>query len=246
MRRVPLLLLAFLALPAFAAGPAESGEMARLVSPAAGDELIAGSAVTIAWEELALPGHTVEWEAFLSLDDGRTWPLRVTPHLDISIRRFTFRVPDLPTREARIMLRFGDERREVGMEAPQRFAIAKAAFLSPRDRVRVLSRGERARDGDEGVVVWVQGSRSGGGLREVVAWDPGAEMRGVRPAGLLVLPPGAPVSPPGGDPPPFPLSGPRSQTGLPHSREAGAEARGRSRPPPDPPLQRIDRDRVAS
>src|SRR5687768_428981 len=194
MRRVPLLLLAFLALPAFAA---DGEQMARLVSPAAGDELTAGSAVTIEWEEIALPEHTVEWEAFLSLDGGRTWPLRVTPHLDISIRRFTLRVPDLPTREARIMLRFGDERREVGMEAPQRFSIAStapAAFLSPRNRMRVLSRGERARAGDEGVVVWVRGSRSGGNLREVVAWDPVAEMRGVRPASLLVLPPGAPVS----------------------------------------------------
>jgi hypothetical protein len=195
MRRLPLLLLAFLALPAFAGERDAGREIARLVSPAAGDELLAGSAVTIAWEELALPEHTVEWEAFLSLDDGRTWPLRVTPHLDISIRRFTFRVPDLPTREARILLRFGDERREVGMEAPQRFAIAPAAFPTPRTRVRVLSRGERARDGDEGVVVWVRGSRSGGDLREVVAWNPVAEMRGVRPAGLLVLPPGAPVSP---------------------------------------------------
>lgn len=192
MRRVPLLLLAFLALPAFAA---EGERMARLVSPAAGDELTAGSPVTIEWEELALPEHTVEWEAFLSVDGGRTWPLRVTPHLDISIRRFTFTVPDLPTREARILLRFGDERREVGMEAPQRFSIAPAAFQSPRSRIRVLSRGERARAGDEGVVVWVRGSRSGGNLREIVAWDPVAEMRGVRPAGLLVLPPGAPVSP---------------------------------------------------
>ena len=192
MRRVPpLLLLALLALPALAVGQ----EMARLVSPAAGDELVAGSFATIEWEGLALPEGTVEWEAFLSLDGGRTWPLRVTPHLDISIRRFTLRVPDLPTREARILLRFGDERREVGMEAPQRFSIAPAAFPLPHNRVRVLSRGERARDGDEGVVVWVQGSRSGGGLREVVAWDPGAEMRRVRPAGLLVFPPGAPISP---------------------------------------------------
>jgi hypothetical protein len=191
MRRVPLLLLAFLALPALAAGQ----EMARLVSPAAGDELAAGSVAMIEWEELALPEHTVEWEAFLSLDGGRTWPLRVTPHLDISIRRFTFTVPDLPTAEARMLLRFGDERREVGMEAPQRFSIAPAAFVAPRSRIRVLSRGERAREGDEGVVVWVKGSRSGGGLREVVAWDPVAEMRGVRPAGQLVLSPGAPVSP---------------------------------------------------
>lgn len=192
MRRIPLLLLAFLALPAFAA---DSGRMARLVLPSAGEELAAGSFATIEWEGLALPEHVVEWEAFLSLDDGRTWPLRVTPHLDISIRRFTFRVPDLPSREARVMLRFGDERREVGMEAPQRFSIAPAAAsMTPRNRMRVLSRGEAAREGDEGVVVWVRGSRSGGDLREVVAWDPGTEMRDVHSAGHLLLHAGAPIS----------------------------------------------------
>lgn len=191
MRRIPLLLLALLALPAFADEP-----MARLVSPVDGEELVAGSVARIEWEGLDLPERAEEWEAFLSLDGGRTWPLRITPHLDISIRRFTFRVPDLPAREARILLRFGDERsEEVGMEAPQRFSIAPAALPIPRARTRVLSRGERAREGDDGVVVWVEGSRSGGGLREVVAWDPDPEMRRVRPAGRLVLPPGAPVSP---------------------------------------------------
>jgi hypothetical protein len=197
MRRVPLLLLTFLALPAFAAVPVD-GEIARLVSPAAGEELAAGSVAMIEWEGLALPEHAEEWEAFLSLDGGRTWPVRVTPHLDVTIRRFAFRVPDLPSREARILLRFGDERREVGMETPQRFAIAPAAFLvrslPPRSRVHVLSRGEHAKDGDAGVVVWVEGSRSGEGLREVVVWEPDSGMQRVRPAGLLVLLLGAPVS----------------------------------------------------
>ena len=197
MRRIPLLLLALVALPAFAAVPAD-GPMARLVSPAAGEELTAGSIALIEWEGLALPEHVEEWEAFLSVDGGRTWPLRVTPHLDAGIRRFAFRVPDFPTREARILLRFGDERREVGMETPQRFAIAPAAILArslpPRSRVHVLSRGEHAKDGDAGVVVWVEGSRSGEGLREVVVWEPDAGMHKVRPAGQLVLPLGVPVS----------------------------------------------------
>ena len=197
MRRSALLLsiLALFALPAALPALAEGEEMARLVSPSAGDELVAGSFATIEWEGLALPEHAEEWEAFLSLDGGRTWPVRVTPHLNISIRRFTFQVPDLPTREARILLRFGDERQEeVGMEAPQLFSIAPTASPTPRTRIRVLSRGEHARAGDEGVVVWVQGSRSGSGLREVVAWDPGTEMRRIHPARRLVLPPGAPVS----------------------------------------------------
>ena len=80
------------------------------------------------------------------------------------------------------------------MEAPQRLSIAPSSLPSARTRVRVLSRGERARAGEQGVVVWVEGSRSGGGLREVVTVDPSAGIHGVRPAGLLVLPLGAPVS----------------------------------------------------
>ena len=191
MRRIPLLLLALVALPAFAA----DRDLARLISPAAGEELIAGSFATIEWEGLALPEHVEEWEAFLSVDGGRTWPLRVTPHLDAGIRHFAFRVPEFPTREARILLRFGDEKREVGMEAPQSFAIAPAACVSPRSRVHVLSRGEHAKDGDAGVLVWVEGSRSGEGLHEVVVWEPDAGMRKVHPAGRLVLLQGAPVSP---------------------------------------------------
>lgn len=185
MRRIPLLLLVLVALPASAA----DREMARLVAPAAGAELEAGSVASITWEGLALPEHADEWEAFLSLDGGRTWPLRITPHLDISIRFFEFRVPDFPTHDARVLLRFGDERREVEMVAPQSFAIAHGPFrAAPAPRL-VLSRGER------GVVAWVEGSRSGGGLREVVAVDPDAEMRGVRPTGRLLLAVASPVSP---------------------------------------------------
>ena len=85
---------------------AQEAPLARLLAPAEGDELTTGRDAVIEWEELALPPHVVEWEAFLSVDGGKTWPLRITPHLDIAIRRFTFRVPDLPTREARLLLRF--------------------------------------------------------------------------------------------------------------------------------------------
>ena len=217
MRRVPLLLLALVALPALAA----DGDLARLLSPAAGEELTAGSFATIEWEGLALPEHVEEWEAFLSVDGGRTWPLRVTPHLDAGIRHVAFRVPEFPTREARILLRFGDEKREVGMEAPQSFAIIPATYVSPRGRIHVLSRGEHAKDGDAGVLVWVEGSRSGEGLREVVVWEPDSGMRKVHPAGRLVLLQGAPVSPreslapPAASPEPFP----RPAFGAPEKRE---------------------------
>lgn len=162
--------------------------LARLLAPAHGEELTAGTDAVVDWEGLALPPHVVEWEAFLSVDGGKTWPLRITPHLDIAIRRFTFRVPDLPTREARLMLRFGDERREVGVETPVQFAIRpgrSAGMLPPR---RAFSRGERPREGQLGVAYWVEGSRQGGHLRAVVALTPPDSVSGVRPVRVPWLP----------------------------------------------------------
>jgi hypothetical protein len=147
---------------------------ARLVAPAAGVELEAGSLATLQWEGLALPARAEEWEAFLSVDGGASYPLRITPHLDLSIRLFTFRVPRFPTRDARLLLRFGDERHEeVEFEAPWRFAIldGPSADLSLAP-ARALARGERARPldpNDQGVVLWIEGSREGGDLREVAA-----------------------------------------------------------------------------
>jgi hypothetical protein len=184
--RWPLaVLLAAFAL--FTAGARPALAYARLVAPAAGTELTAGSLAVVEWEEEALPEHTVEWEAFLSVDSGRTYPLRLTPHLDIDIRRFSFRVPDVPTREARLMLRFGDERREVGVETPQRFSIVPGPrFWTPPPR-RVLSPGEAARAGERGVALWVEGSRDGTGLQEVVSTGDSHSVTGVEPARSLVL-----------------------------------------------------------
>jgi hypothetical protein len=152
--------------PAFASAP-------LLTAPRAGAELTAGSLATVGWEEP--PPDAEEWEAFLSLDGGRTYPMRITPHLDLSIRSFAFKVPAFPTRDARILLRFGDERREVEVEAPQRFAILPGLpGLSERGSwlaslKAAPSRGEPARPGDPGVVVWIEGARDGSGLREVLA-----------------------------------------------------------------------------
>lgn len=183
-RRSLAVLLAALAL---AAGARPALAYARLAAPASGAELEAGSLATIAWEGLALPPHTEEWEAFLSVDGGRTYPLRVTPHLDIRIRRFDFRVPDLPTREARLMLRFGDERREVEVEAPQRFAIVPGPRLWTPSPRRVFASGEAARAGDRGVAFWVEGSRDGARLREVVSTGGLPSVTGVEPARSLVF-----------------------------------------------------------
>ena len=164
----------------------EAGAPVRLVAPRAGAALAAGSTAELEWAPLeafaGLP-EVEEWEAFLSLDGGATYPVRITPHLDQDLRRIHWLVPSFPTADARILLRFGDERREIAVELPQRFSIVPSVektFLLARS---ALAPGEPAFPGRAGVVAWVEGSRRGGSLRQVVAAEgPGLRARLQPPA----------------------------------------------------------------
>jgi hypothetical protein len=158
----------------------------RLVSPGAGVTLVGGATAELEWAPRApfdRLSEAEEWEAFLSLDSGRTYPVRITPHLDQDLRRIRWQVPSLPTPEASILLRFGDERRETAVELPVRFAIAAPpAVLSLWESTFEMARvatapGEPALPGQPGVVSWVEGSRRGGSLRQVVAAEPSNGMR---------------------------------------------------------------------
>jgi hypothetical protein len=225
MRRlIPLLAavwIALVALPAFA-------QPVRLLAPRAGATLAAGSTAELEWAPLAPFDHlskVEEWEAFLSVDGGATYPLRITPHLDQDLRRIRFQVPPVPTADARILLRFGDERRETAVALPERFSIAAPPGLLPAlSRTfglarRALSPGEPALPGQGGVVAWVEGSRRGGGLRQVVAAGlPGLEGRLDPPSAsedVAVL-----VSAPAPPQPPGPLPGNGVDAGPPAGRVA--------------------------
>src|SRR4029077_6443664 len=168
----------------------EMGASVELVAPQGGARLAAGSMAELE----GAPGDRFsrlpaveEWEAFLSLDGGATFPLRITPHLDQDLRHFRWQVPPIPTADARLLLRSGNERRETVVELPQRFSIvASPAATAPTFLLEVQApvRGERARLDEEGareeagVVAWVEGSRRGGSLRQVVAaGQPGFQTR---------------------------------------------------------------------
>lgn len=172
------LLGAGLALPA-AASPADPAPV-RLIAPADGGTLQAGSLAELAWEphgDFGLLASTEEWEAFLSLDGGAHYTVRITPHLDRDLRRVLWQVPAIPTHDARLLLRFGDEHVEKAYELPQRFAIAgppvsclscfTAAPVRP-----AFGRGEPAFPGQAGVIAWVEGTRRGGSIRHVEATEP--------------------------------------------------------------------------
>ena len=157
----------------------ETAGPVRLVAPQRGTALAAGSTAELEWTPRAgFAGlqKAEEWEAFLSVDGGATYPVRLTPHLDADLRRFRFQVPPIPTANARLLLRFGDERRETAVELPERFTITAAPATMPEEllpRARLaFAAGEPALPGKAGVVSWVEGSRRGGELRQVVAADP--------------------------------------------------------------------------
>jgi hypothetical protein len=162
LRRL-LLTLAILALASFA-----RADSPRLLSPAEGATLRGGSQAELHWSAAELPAETEEWEAFLSIDGGKYYGFRVTPHLDIDRRQFTFTVPNVDTRNARILLRTGDEEHETGFEIPGSFSIERDPNAEPlaAPEPLELEEGEAAREGDPAVLSWTDGARDGSGIRQ--------------------------------------------------------------------------------
>jgi hypothetical protein len=163
MRRILLIAAALSALAA-------NASTLRLVEPRQGLTLRGGSQATIEWSATSLPAHAEEWEAFLSLDGGKYYAFRITPHLDLDLRRVTWIVPNVDTKNARLLIRTGDERRETLFEFSTIFSIARDpnAEQVVRHLIR-FGRGEAAREGDAPVVAWADGARNGGGITQQYA-----------------------------------------------------------------------------
>lgn len=196
-----LVAVAVLALPAMAAAdldvtvrPAHELPV-ELIRPMPGEVLVGGREATVAWlplRELAADGFH-EWEAFLSYDGGRHWPVRITPHLDIELSSFRFIVPHFPSDDVRLMLRFGDERRETGYILPMtlRSVVVQGSWTPP--PASAGAPGEAARPGVPGVVLWVDGDRAG---RELSVRTSGWTPRSLRANAEACLAPWAFLAPP--------------------------------------------------
>jgi hypothetical protein len=165
MFRLPRLLLAIAVIASASFARADS---LSLLSPAEGATLRGGSPAELRWSAARLPAATEEWEAFLSIDGGRYYGFRVTPHLDIDRRHFTFTVPNVDTRDARILIRTGDEEHETGFEVPGSFSIVRDPNAEPVAAPEPLEfeQGEAAREGDPAVLSWTEGARDGSGIRQ--------------------------------------------------------------------------------
>ncbi len=170
------LLLGFQA-AAEAGGGALGRPRLQIVSPAAGEAIETGSRMDLAWRSARGSEEFEEWEAFLSLDDGRSFPVRLTPHLDSRVGRFEWTVPELPTATARILLRWGDEageesqlgeRFEIRLSRDRIFSPPTFPSLARGESALALDRAGRAGSAD-GVATWVDGDRAGGDQRAYAA-----------------------------------------------------------------------------
>jgi hypothetical protein len=121
MRCAPFTLATMIALAlAATARPvaASDPDAAALDVPAV---VTAGQTVVLRWS--GLPADAEELELVLSLDGGASYHVRVSPELEGREREYRWRVPDLPTRHARLLLRFGGEEGERPGARSQEFRI---------------------------------------------------------------------------------------------------------------------------
>jgi hypothetical protein len=160
-----LALVSGVAAPLLAATPPAAIE---ITAPRPGQSLTAGSRLEIAWREAqGVASDFEEWEAFLSLDGGATFPYRLTPHLDRRLDRFEVELPPVASARARLMLRFGDEHDERELLVPFELQIVAPTRPEPPEPAASgwsLRSGESARPGLAGVVDWVEGERDGARL----------------------------------------------------------------------------------
>jgi hypothetical protein len=92
------------------AGTLPGGRHGALSAPAAGSTLQGGQLVEIRWS--GIPVAAREVELLLSVDGGRTFPLRLTEELAPRSGSFFWRVPSLLSDEACLALRIGIDGKE--------------------------------------------------------------------------------------------------------------------------------------
>lgn len=185
MRRWLFALL--LSTAAWGVAAASAPPLLAAVEPAPLRELIGGTMASVSWEGRTPPAHAYEWEMFLSLDGGKTFPIRLTPHLALAVRSLRFRVPDLPTGEGRLLLRFGDETRETVVTLTDRVTIVKGS-MAPLPLRFALRPNEAARPGEPGVTLWTEGDPQGVRQETYAAELPWTSIHGLSPAPRLRQP----------------------------------------------------------
>lgn len=117
----------------------------RPIAPAGLARVEVGATVEIPLAEVR---DADEMELVLSLDGGATFPVRVTAEIEPGTTSIAWRVPNLPSRSARLALRAGADGRESIRAIGAAFAIEPDPLARPEDAARVAGewRTREARD----------------------------------------------------------------------------------------------------
>ena len=114
---------------------ATGGYSAQLISPIAGQVVYRGQKVRVEWRSILLPINlgACEMEVWLFLDGGRTFTSWISPWMDPKAQYFYWTVPNTPTNQAVLDIRFGCEPGYPESYAPQpasTFVISNVAPAS--------------------------------------------------------------------------------------------------------------------
>jgi len=102
-----------------------SGQGFRFTEPGPGVALRVGQQVAVRWS--GLTKRAEEMELLLSLDDGRTFRVRLTQQMDVSSDAFLWEVPALPGHSARLAMRANVAGHELVIGESARFEIQSSA-----------------------------------------------------------------------------------------------------------------------
>jgi hypothetical protein len=150
--------------------------------PAPAARLEAGATATVEWTLAAPAPNRDEMELLLSLDGGRTFPIRLTGRIPIGASSASWRVPALVSETARLALRAGRDEAE---ESEELLAISEPFAISaprepPVDELFRVGREWRTREALEGLPARdapgeLAGNSRGPGLGAGVDDEPGVE-----------------------------------------------------------------------
>jgi hypothetical protein len=136
--KIRVLVMAFIAValsvvPQFINTASAGGYSAQLISPTAGQVLYPGQRIKVAWR-VQLPHVDLgacETEVFLSLDGGLTFSMMISPAMDPKANYFYWIVPNIPTNQAVMEVRFGCEPGYPESYAPQPASMFTIANSTP-------------------------------------------------------------------------------------------------------------------
>ncbi len=152
-----------------------------LLLPKAGEAFSPGQKIKITWKVDLPPKIDLSWceqEIFLSIDGGKTFQYRITPELSPTLRFYEWTVPNLPTEQAVLDIRFGSEFSQMRFEKSKPQTKMMFRILPQTNKVEevklTISTTEKLLPGDEFPFSWISSVDDLAHFEVLISYDQGA------------------------------------------------------------------------